>query len=188
MQARQVIVLLTVLCGSVLTVGCEGGASDGRAGGAGGPSATCSEAGVPSSGNPDREKAYCDALATRSACPGGAEPCGEDGKCIYGRLMLPNVFEAYARCRSAPSCRSDDDCLGDAILAAEGTAVTRFRDDCLAKRSACGNGFNADRCAPGFLGYSCGESDAKACLALACDRIEACLKELPILKAIAACK
>src|SRR3712207_1465027 len=58
--------------------GGSAGPSDGRA-----PSDSAANSDASS-----QEKLICDAYASRSACNGGAIPCDEDDKCIYGRVML----------------------------------------------------------------------------------------------------
>lgn len=135
-----------------------------------------------------QEALICNALASRSACPGGALPCEEDAKCIYGRLMLPAAAQSYATCRSAPSCKGDDRCVAEAGLAVGGAAATKYVQDCSARRTACNGGFADDYCAPAFFAFDGAGPGAQACLVKACGEIQACIMDLKALKDIAACK
>ena len=81
-----------------------------------------------------QEKMICDALASRSACPGGALECSAEAKCIYGRVMLPAAASAWVACRSAPSCKKDDECVAAAGTAVGGAAADKYGTDCLARR------------------------------------------------------
>ena len=153
--------------------------------------ATGTDSATPSDARADagsQEALVCDALASRSACPGGALPCEADAKCIYGRLMLPAAAQSYAACRSAPSCKGDDRCVAEAGLAVGGNAATKYVQDCSARRTACNGGFADDFCDPAFFAFDGAGPGAQACLVEACGEIQACIEDLKALKDIAACK
>jgi hypothetical protein len=135
-----------------------------------------------------QEKMICDALASRSACSGGAVACTADIKCIYGRLLLPAAAASYASCRSAPSCKSDDTCVAEAGRAVGGAAADKYTTDCMARLMACSNGFKDDWCSPAVFAYAGAGPAAQECLAKPCAEINTCMGTIPVVQQIAACK
>ncbi len=135
-----------------------------------------------------QEQLICDALASRSACSGGAIACTDDVKCIYGQVMLPDAAAAFASCRGAPSCKSDDACGDAAGWSVGGAAATQYTTDCVARRSACSNSFGDDYCGVILFAYPGAAAGAQACLAQPCNDIAACMSQLQAVKDIAACK
>jgi hypothetical protein len=135
-----------------------------------------------------QEKLICDAFASRSACPGGALPCDDDVKCIYGKVMLPEAAKSFAACRGAPSCKGDDLCVDEAGKSVGGAAASKYTTDCLARHTACSNGFKDDLCAPALFAYPNAGAGAQACLTKDCAQIESCIESLQAIKDIAACK
>lgn len=132
------------------------------------------------------EKPYCDALASRSACPNGAVTCEAPGKCIYG-LMSAAAAPIYTQCLAAPSCKNEDTCLREAALSVGGMAATTYESDCQARYSACGKSFPEDACAPDLFAFD-GGAAVQACLTKPCEEIGECMSSLDVVKAIAACK
>lgn len=150
---------------------CTGGG--GSTGTTGGSSSGASQEPAGSAG---QEDAYCEAAASHQTCNGGtaAEPCGEDGKCIYGRLMSRTAANAYFTCYSAPSCKSDDTCAGEAGRAAGGAAADAYSDDCRAKLEACPDSFKDDLCSPALFAFPNLRDAARACLSRPCGELDDC--------------
>lgn len=139
---------------------------------------TSSDGGGQSAAETAQEKAYCDALASRSACPNEeALPCDPEGKCIYGRAMLASAAAVYRQCIAAPSCKTDDLCIYEAAVSVGGTAATTYANDCQARRSACANSFSEEDCAPILFAFDSGAA-AQACLAKACDEVGTCIRNV----------
>jgi hypothetical protein len=150
--------------------GDGGGIADSSAATDGGPT----DAGA---ANPDQEKAYCDAVASHATCGGGGstDTCLESSKCLYGRLMTSVAAAAYDACYSAPSCKSDDDCVNEAGKAAAGNdASTSYTNDCLAKTNECSLTSKNELCGAAVFAYTGTGEAFKACLAKTCSEIEAC--------------
>jgi hypothetical protein len=140
-------------------------------------------------GTTAREKEICDALASRAACPGGAAvACSDSAKCIYGRVMLPAATTAYATCRAAPSCKSDDACVVEAGQAVGGAAATTYTQACATRQGECPGQISGELCGAGLFAYPDAGVGAQDCLAKPCADIRACILALPALVAIAACK
>lgn len=152
---------------------------------------TPSDSGAPQSedaATTAQEKLICDALASRSACAGGAVPCGAVEKCVYGKVMLAEAASIYATCRGAPSCMSDDACVDQAGQSLGGAAVTKYLSDCSARRIACSNTFGDEYCSPSLFAYPGAGPGAQSCLGEECDKIDTCLLGLQALKDKAACE
>jgi len=145
-------------------VGDGGGGTDGSSGDA-------------AAANPDQEKAYCDAVASHATCGGGgsSDTCTDSAKCLYGRLMTSVAAAAYDACYSAPSCKSDDDCVNEAGKAAAGNdASTSYTNDCLAKTTECSLTSKNELCGAAVFAYTGTGEAFKACLAKTCSEIQAC--------------
>jgi hypothetical protein len=88
----------------------------------------------------------------------------------------------------APSCKGDDFCVAEAAKAVGGSAADKYTTDCIARRTACTNGFNDDYCSPAVFAYPTAGPGAQACLAQPCDQIKTCFESLQAIKDIQACK
>jgi hypothetical protein len=137
------------------------------------------------------EKAICDAKASRAKCFDGSggdpNPCSEETKCLYGRLMEPAAVTAYAACHGFPSCTGDDRCIAQAGEAVGGQAARDYTTACLAKVTECGAAFPDDElCSPAAFAYKGIGAGAAACLAKPCADQKACFDA--ILAPIVACK
>jgi hypothetical protein len=181
------------LLGAVVAVAActGGGGSTGATSGSssGGSSSSGSSSGGSSSGgssgtasqepagSPGQEDAYCAAQASHETCNGGTatEPCREDAKCIYGRLMSRSAANAYFECYASPSCKSDDECAGAAGQVVGGPAAETYTTDCAAKVEAC-PGTGNDFCSPAIFAYPNVRDAAQACMSKPCDELEACLE------------
>jgi hypothetical protein len=162
----------------------SGGSSSGGSSSGGSSSGASQEP----AGSAGQEDAYCQAQASHETCNGGtaSEPCREDAKCIYGRVMSRTAANAYFTCYSAPSCKSDDDCAGEAGIAAGGDAATKYMNDCIAKGKECPDSFHDDLCSPALFAYPDVRDAALACLAKSCSELEACFGAA--IKPISDCK
>ena len=119
------------------------------------------------------EAAYCAAVASHGTCPGNTPgPCGDSGKCLYGKLMSPAGQAVYNACFSSPSCKSDDKCVTEAGLSVGGAAASAYTTDCLAKQATCG--FQKDSCSPAAFAYAGFGEAAAACILKPCGEVVAC--------------
>lgn len=164
--------IFIALVASSMVAACNGGG--GSTGTTGGSSSGASQEPAGSAG---QEDAYCEAHKSHQTCNGGTanEACNESGKCIYGRVMSRTAADAYFDCYSAPSCRSDDDCVAEAGKAVGGAAADAYSKDCLAKVESCpAAGVNGELCSPAIFAYPDVRDAAKACLAKSCEELDAC--------------
>jgi hypothetical protein len=161
------------------TSGSSSGGSSSGGSSSGGSSSGGSSSGTaqPPAGSVGQEEAYCEAFASHQQCNGGtaSQPCSESGKCIYGRAMSRTAADAYFECYSSPSCKSDDECVAEAGKAVSGAAADTYTDECLAKIESCpGAGVNGELCSPAIFAYPEVTDAVQACLAKACEELDAC--------------
>lgn len=175
-------IFTVVVVASLAIAACTGGG--GSTGTTGGSSSGASQEPAGSAG---QEDAYCQAVASHNQCNGGTstQPCEEDGKCIYGRLMSRTAANAYFSCYSSPSCKGDDECAAEAGKAAGGAAADTYTNDCVAKREECPD-TSDDFCSPAIFAYPNVRDAAQACLSKPCAELETCFKAAA--QAISDCK
>jgi hypothetical protein len=175
--------IYAALIGAIVAVA----ACDGGGGSTGTTSGSSTAASQEPAGSAGQEDAYCRAQASHETCNGGTanEPCREDAKCIYGRVMSRTAANAYFSCYSAPSCKSDDQCAAEAGQAVAGPAAETYTKDCTAKVEAC-PGTSNDFCSPAIFAYPDVRDAAQACMSKSCAELEPCLEAA--VKPISDCK
>jgi len=102
--------------------------------------------------------------------------------------MLPAASTAYSKCRAAPSCKGDDQCVADAGRAMGGSDADKYVSDCAARVSACNGAFSGEYCSTSLFAYPGTGALAQSCLAKACGEIVACITASDSLQRVAACK
>jgi hypothetical protein len=154
----------------------SGGSSSGGSSSGGSSSGGSSSGGSSGGASPGQEDAYCQAKASHDACKdAAAEPCDEDGKCLWGRLASKTAADVFFACWAAPSCKSADPCSAQAGLAAGGATAEAYFDECSDKLKACPDSFHDDLCSPSIWALPGLGEAAQACMSKPCNELEACL-------------
>ncbi|CAN5721716.1 hypothetical protein BH09MYX1_BH09MYX1_60050 [soil metagenome] len=144
-----------------------------------------SDSATASDGSGGDAGSFCNAKRTRDeGCSQSFDPtaCLTLQTCIEGALR-PASASGYETCLVTRACNvNDDKCIGDeeAKFASDPTTV-KFRQDCIARRSAClegGTAFADDNCAVFGVFTDPFRTSWNACLAKPCDQISACFGAL----------
>jgi hypothetical protein len=129
-----------------------------------------------SDGKASAEDKFCQAAASRAACPNGPVTCRESDKCQFARNTSAAAFDVFVKCWGGPGCGGEDACLAQAGEAVGGQSARDYVSACLEKVAECRGGFDDDYCSAGLYAYAGAGAAAAACLTKPCAEQGTCLE------------